>query len=175
MRIRIIGLIVVVGVVLALLPGMLAQTSAQSEPANAPEAAQSAEEEASSSAETQQENAPAASQSPRVSQRRDPFKMLVVVDPIAADPSLACVNKTGKGKLLIGQLQVQGFSRSVDGTWIAVVDNNTNRAYFLRAEDVLCNGVVSAVNPDSIVFMEETTDARGQKGTREVVKQLPED
>ncbi len=108
--------------------------------------------------------------------RRDPFKALVVVDPTSqADPFLACANKTGKSKLVIGQLQVQGFGRSVDGTWIAVVDNNTNRAYFLRAEDVLCNGVVSTVNPDSVVFIEETTDARGQKGTREVVKRLPED
>ncbi len=167
MRSRIIGLIVVVGAVLALLPVMLAQSPEQSGPA---------EEEASSSAETQQENAPAASQSSGVSQRRDPFKMLVVVDPTSqADPFLACANKTGKDTLVIGQLQVQGFGRSVAGIWIAVVDNNTNRAYFLRAEDVLCNGVVSAVNPDSIVFMEETTDARGQKGTREVVKRLPED
>ena len=166
MRSRIIGLIVVVGAVLALLPVMLAQSPEQSGPA---------EEEASSSAETQQENAPAASQSPRVSRRRDPFKAIVVVDPISIDPFSACANRAGKGGLVIGRLQVQGFGRSVAGIWIAVVDNNTNRAYFLRAEDVLCNGVVSAVNPDSIVFMEETTDASGQKGTREVVKRLPED
>ena len=108
--------------------------------------------------------------------RRDPFKALVVVDPTSqADPFLACANKTGKSKLVIGQLQVQGFGRSVDGTWIAVVDNNTNRAYFLREGDKLYNGTVSAVSPDHVVFMEETTDARGQKSTREVVKRLPED
>ncbi len=144
-------------------------------PAVSQEAAQSSEEEASSSAETQQENATAASQSSGVSQRRDPFRTLIVDGDTEVDPSLACAKRAGKTKLLIGQLQLQGIASSVDGTWIAVVDNNTNIAYFLRAEDELCNGKVSRISPDRVVFMEETTDARGQKVTREVVKRLPED
>ncbi len=136
------------------------------------EAAQSSEEEASSSAETQQENAPAASQSSGVRRRRDPFRAIVVQK---AEDDLPTQLPPGKAGLVIGQLQVQGIARSVDGTWIAVVDNNTNRAYFLREGDKLYNGTVSAISPDRVVFMEETTDARGQKITREVVKRLPED
>ena len=141
-------------------------------PALSQEAAQSSEEEASSSAETQQENAPAASQSSGIRQRRDPFRAIVVKKAEAEIPAQL---PPGKAGLVIGQLQVQGIARSVDGTWIAVVDNNTNRAYFLREGDKLYNGTVSAISPDRVVFMEETTDARGQKSTREVVKRLPED
>ena len=141
-------------------------------PALSQEAAQSSEEEASSSAETQQENAPAASQSSGVRQRRDPFRAIVVKKAEAEIPAQL---PPGKAGLVIGQLQVQGIARSIDGTWIAVVDNNTNRAYFLREGDKLYNGTVSAISPDHVVFMEETTDARGQKSTREVVKRLPED
>ncbi|MCH8266235.1 MAG: hypothetical protein IH846_01830 [Acidobacteria bacterium] len=141
-------------------------------PALSQEAAQSSEEEASSSAETQQENAPAASQSSGIRQRRDPFRAIVVKKAEAEIPAQL---PPGKAGLVIGQLQVQGIARSIDGTWIAVVDNNTNRAYFLREGDKLYNGTVSAISPDHVVFMEETTDARGQKSTREVVKRLPED
>ena len=137
-----------------------------------PAITQETAEEENSSAASQQENAPAAGRSSGVRQRRDPFRAIVVRKAEAEIPAQL---PPGKAGLVIGQLQVQGIARSIDGTWIAVVDNNTNRAYFLRAEDVLCNGVVSTVNPDSVVFIEETTDARGQKGTREVVKQLPED
>ena len=141
-------------------------------PALSQEAAQSSEEEASSSAETQQENAPAASQSSGIRQRRDPFRAIVVKKAEAEIPAQL---PPGKAGLVIGQLQVQGIASSIDGTWIAVVDNNTNRAYFLREGDKLYNGTVSAISPDHVVFMEETTDARGQKSTREVVKRLPED
>ncbi|MCZ6751365.1 MAG: hypothetical protein O7E51_05990 [Acidobacteria bacterium] len=141
-------------------------------PALSQEAAQSSEEEASSSAETQQENAPAASQSSGIRQRRDPFRAIVVKKAEAEIPAQL---PPGKAGLVIGQLQVQGIARSIDGTWIAVVDNNTNRAYFLREGDKLYNGTVSAISPDRVVFMEETTDARGQKSTREVVRRIPED
>ncbi len=141
-------------------------------PALSQEAAQSSEEEASSSAETQQENAPAASQSSGVRQRRDPFRAIVVQK---AEDEIPAQLPPGKAGLVIGQLQVQGIARSVDGTWIAVVDNNTNRAYFLREGDKLYNGTVSAISPDRVVFMEETTNARGQNITKEVVKRLPED
>ena len=140
-------------------------------PAVSLEAAQSSEEEASSSAETQQENASAASQSSG-GQRRDPFRAIVVQKAEAEIPDQL---PPGKAGLVIGQLQVQGIARSVDGTWIAVVDNNTNRAYFLREGDKLYNGTVSAISPDRVVFMEETTNARGQNITKEVVKRLPED
>ncbi len=139
-------------------------------PAVSQEAAQSSEEEASSSAETQQENAPAASQSSGVRRRRDPFRTLVVQ---RADDELPDRLPPGKAGLVIGQLQVQGIASSIDGTWIALVENNTGIAYFLREGDQLYNGTVSAINPDRVVFMEVTTNARGQKITREVIKRIP--
>ncbi|MCZ6491834.1 MAG: hypothetical protein O7A06_15065, partial [Acidobacteria bacterium] len=117
-------------------------------PALSQEAAQSSEEEASSSAETQQENAPAASQSSGVRRRRDPFRTLVVQ---RADDDLPDRLPPGKAGLVIGQLQVQGIASSIDGTWIALVENNTGIAYFLREGDQLYNGTVSAINPDRVV------------------------
>ena len=139
-------------------------------PAVSQEAAQSSAQEASSSAETQQENAPAASQSSGVRRRRDPFRTLVVQ---RADDDLPDRLPPGKAGLVIGQLQVQGIASSIDGTWIALVENNTGIAYFLREGDQLYNGTVSAINPDRVVFMEVTTNARGQKITREVIKRIP--
>ena len=137
-----------------------------------PAITQETAEEENSSAASRQENAPAAGQSSGVRRRRDPFRTIVV--PIAEE-GLPDRLPPGKAGLVVGQLQVQGIARSIDGTWIAVVDNNTGIAYFLREGDKLYNGTVSKINPDNVVFMEETTDALGRRSTREVVKRIPED
>ena len=55
---------------------------------------------------------------------------------------------------------------------IAVVDNSSNRAYFLRENDAVYNGVVSKITPDSVVFRENGLDASGKMVVREVVKRL---
>ena len=136
-----------------------------------PAITQETAEEENSSAASQQENAPAAGRSSGVRQRQDPFRTIIVQTVEERPDQLP----PGKAGLVVGQLQVQGTARSIDGTWIAVVDNNTGIAYFLREGDKLYNGTVSKINPDNVVFMEETTDARGQKSTREVVKRIPED
>jgi hypothetical protein len=78
----------------------------------------------------------------------------------------------GKAGLVIGQLTVQGIVRGVNGEWIAVVDNKTNRAYFLYVGDELYNGTVTRIAENSAVFQERFTDAAGQQRSREVVKQL---
>ena len=123
----------------------------------------SSEQQASPAQSSSAPSAPAAS-----SQRRDPFR-----SPIVRQQATAPVcTQPGKGSLLIGQLQLQGIARSVDGQWIAVVDNNTNRAYFLREKDTLCNGVVTRITEDSVVFEERTTDSFGRSQTREVVRRV---
>jgi hypothetical protein len=55
---------------------------------------------------------------------------------------------------------------------IAVVDNNANRAYFLRESDAVYNGVVSKITPDSVIFRENALDQNGAMVVREVVKRL---
>jgi hypothetical protein len=55
---------------------------------------------------------------------------------------------------------------------LAVVTNFTNRAYFLRENDVVFNGVVSKITPDAVSFRENYLDPNGRVQTREVVKRL---
>lgn len=102
--------------------------------------------------------------------RRDPFNSLIIAKkpesgaPIQLPP--------GTKGLVIGQLQLQGIVRSIEGKWIAVVDNKSKRAYFLREKDQLYNGVVSKITANSVVFLETGTDAQGKTVSREVVKKL---
>jgi hypothetical protein len=55
---------------------------------------------------------------------------------------------------------------------IAVVTNYTKRAYFLRVNDTVYDGVVSKITPEAVYFMENTLDASGRVATREVVIKL---
>lgn len=101
--------------------------------------------------------------------RRDPFRPLVQEAPTAAAPVRLPPGKPG---LIIGQLTVQGLVRNLDGKWIAVVDNKTNRSYFLYERDELYNGVVTSVSEEAITFEERSLDAAGRTRTREVVKRV---
>ncbi|MBI3896059.1 MAG: hypothetical protein HY313_09020 [Acidobacteria bacterium] len=118
------------------------------------------------STQPQQAQPPAA----RSAGRRDPFRAIVVkrVEEIPARLP------PGKAGLVIGQIQVQGIVHGIDGEWIAMVDTNTNRAYFLREKDEVWNGTVSRITEDSVVFQERVRDASGRTQTREVVKRLEE-
>jgi hypothetical protein len=55
---------------------------------------------------------------------------------------------------------------------IAVVTNSSKRAYFLRENDTLYNGVVSKITPDAIYFKENTLDSKGRVETHQVVAKL---
>lgn len=107
--------------------------------------------------------------------RRDPFKLPPPPTPgrgpgegIATGPV-----PPGKRGLVIGQLQLEGIVR-LDSTneMIAVVDTARNRAYFLKENDELFNGVVGRITPDSVYFRENVLDESGRVQTREVVKRL---
>jgi hypothetical protein len=75
--------------------------------------------------------------------------------------------------LVISQLKLEGIVRlDTTNTMIAVVDTAANRAYFLRENDAVYNGVVSKITPDSVYFRENALDASGNVVTREVVKRL---
>lgn len=79
----------------------------------------------------------------------------------------------GKRGLVIGQLMLEGIVRQeTSNTMIAVVDNSSNRAYFLRENDEVYNGVVSKITPDSVYFTENFRDLNGQMTSRQVVKRL---
>jgi hypothetical protein len=98
--------------------------------------------------------------------KRDPFLSPVVER--AAGPSKC---NTGKRCLVIDQMVLRGVVRTANGM-IAVVSNTSNKAYFLKENDPVFNGVVVKITGDSVVFKEHTVDNIGRAGTREVVKRV---
>jgi hypothetical protein len=111
---------------------------------------------------------------PEMAGRRDPFKLPGPPVPGGAGgEQILGPLPPGARWLLIGQLKVEGIVRlDTTSTMIAVVDNSSNRAYFLRENDAVYNGVVSKITPDSVVFRENALDASGKMVVRDVVKRL---
>jgi hypothetical protein len=121
--------------------------------------------------------APAPKQAPAaVAGRRDPFKLPAPVSaagPAGAAETAGGTMPPGSRGLVISQLILEGIVRQdTTNKMIAVVTNYTKRAYFLRENDALFNGVVSKITPDSVYFNENYLDPNGRVGTREVVKRL---
>ena len=132
---------------------------------------------AQASAAKEQAGPPSPANAPQVSspaspRTRDPFRTVLVKKAAPTGAAGPVCTQPGKKSLLIGQLLIQGIARSVDGQWIAVVDNKTKRSYFLRAKDEVCNGVVTRVTEESVVFEERSADSSGLPRTREVIKRL---
>ena len=119
--------------------------------------------------------APAAATSvKKVVGRRDPFRIPGPPVPgrVPGEEILGPLPPGIRG-LVISQLRLEGIVRlDVPNTMIAVVDTNANRAYFLRENDAVYNGVVSKITPDSVYFRENAIDPSGNVVTREVVKRL---
>lgn len=111
---------------------------------------------------------------PPVVGRRDPFKLPGPPAP-AGEVSDAPIGNLPPGTrgLVISRLKLEGIVRlDTSGTLIAVVDTNANRAYFLRENDAVYNGVVAKISPDSVTFRENTLDSAGKLSTRDVVLRL---
>ncbi len=109
--------------------------------------------------------------------RRDPFKLPVYAAPGPGQASegemVTGPLPPGKRGLLISQLILQGIVRlDTSNQMIAVVTNYSKRAYFLRENDTLYNGLVSKITPDSVTFRENYLDSTGHVETREVTRRL---
>jgi hypothetical protein len=75
--------------------------------------------------------------------------------------------------LVISELRVEGIVRLESANnMIAVVTNYTKRAYFLRVNDTVYNGVVSKITREAVYFMENTLDSSGRVATHEVAIKL---
>ena len=105
--------------------------------------------------------------------RRDPFRAFEAPSAASHLVPEAGALPAGTRGLVISSLKLDGVVRQEPGsTMIAVVTNSTKRAYFLRVNDTVYNGVVSKITPEAIYFMENTLDSRGQAATHEVKVKL---
>jgi hypothetical protein len=112
---------------------------------------------------------------------RDPFKLPEVSTGGVSRVSGAVNSAAGSSGILppgprglvISQLRLEGVVREqAANKMIAVVTNETKRAYFLSENEAVYNGAVSKITPDAVYFTENVLDAEGRVTTREVVKRL---
>jgi hypothetical protein len=109
----------------------------------------------------------------RTEAQRDPFKIPPIMSGTGAGLGITGPLPPGKRGLVIGAMRLEGLVREdKTNTMIAVVANQTNRAYFLREHDELYNGVVSKITSDSVYFAENYLDNVGKVQTREVALKL---
>jgi hypothetical protein len=111
---------------------------------------------------------------PVLTGRRDPFRLPPPPGPNSRNKDQATPYlPPGAAGLLIDQLTLKGVlwnhSRR---TLIAIVTNKTQRAYFLRLNERVYDGIVTQITPDAIYFAQRVLTSRGESSLRPVVKQL---
>ncbi len=125
--------------------------------------------------ETEKQPVPTPKPSLPVYAKRDPFKPPAPPNPLGAPGAPEGMGPLPPGVrgLVINQLQLEGIVRQdLSNTMIAVVINYTKRAYFLRENDAVFNGVVGKITPDAVYFKENYVDTNGRVSSREVVKRM---
>jgi hypothetical protein len=103
--------------------------------------------------------------------RRDPFRPFVT-PATGGHPAAGGMFGSlpaGVRGLVISELRVEGLVRLESANdMIAMVTNSTKRAYFLRVNDTVYNGVVSKITPEAVYFKENTLNLSGRVTTHEV-------
>ena len=184
---------IIVGILLAAAPGLMAQTSpasgaqsnppakAASKPKTAkPKSAASKPAPTKSASTTVGNPKPAAPAGTQVadasgpqgegdkSSRRDPFESLVNRQK---DQNAGKNLPPGKAGLQVSTLRLDGIVKPPNGM-IAVVSNPQARTYFLREGDHLYDGTVEKISMDGVSFHEEGKDAFGKPVERQVNKRI---
>ena len=103
------------------------------------------------------------------------FQALAMPGPATPPPASGPtgVLPAGIKGLVISQLKMEGVvHEEATNSMIALVTNSGKRAYFLRVNDSVHNGMVSKITPDAIYFRENTLDWSGRTSTHEVAIKL---
>src|ERR1700722_17370325 len=179
---------IIVGILLAAAPGLMAQTSlasgVQTDPppqvAPKPKASKSksakaktaapagASAAAAGSTDASASAAPSTGEGGDKGSRRDPFESLVNRQK---DQNAGKNLPPGKAGLQVSTLRLDGIVRSSVGM-IAVVSNPQARTYFLREGDQLYDGRVDKIAMDGVSFHELGKDAFGKPVERQVQKRI---
>ena len=173
----------IVGILLAAAPGLMAQTSPASgaqanPPAKAASKSKTSKPKSAGTAKTRtvSAKAPASGDAPSAQgsgegdkgSRRDPFESLVNRQK---EQSAGKNLPPGKAGLQVSTLRLDGIVRSSAGM-IAVVSNPQSRTYFLREGDQLYDGRVDKIAMDGVSFHELGKDAFGKPVERQVQKRI---
>jgi hypothetical protein len=173
---------VIVGILLAAAPGLVAQTSPAGGAQTNPPAKAASKSKKSKSAGKTKTAAPAAAPAASADasagasgsgegdkgSRRDPFESLVNRQK---DMNAGKNLPPGKAGLQVSTLRLDGIVRSSAGM-IAVVSNPQARTYFLREGDQLYDGRVDKIAMDGVSFHELGKDAFGKPVERQVQKRI---
>jgi hypothetical protein len=108
---------------------------------------------------------------------RDPFKAPEPPPSASAKKSkvshIPSVLPPGTRGLLIDRLVLEGVvDKKPDNTMIAVVTNKSNRAYFLRVNAQVFDGIVTLITPTAIYFRQHYFTADDKSEWRTVEKRL---
>lgn len=179
----------IVGILLAAAPGLMAQTSPaggtqSNPPAKAASKSKTGKSKSAGTAQAKTTNSatpkarPVAATSADVASvqggegdkgsRRDPFESLVNRQK---DQNAGKNLPPGKAGLQVSTLRLDGIVRSSAGM-IAVVSNPQSRTYFLREGDQLYDGRVDKIAMDGVSFHELGKDAFGKPVERQVQKRI---
>ena len=177
----------IVGILLAAAPGLMAQTSpATGTPSNPPAKAASKPKTGKPKAAGTAKAKTANSATPKAvpvsatatdvasvqggdkGSRRDPFESLVNRQK---DQNAGKNLPPGKAGLQVSTLRLDGIVRSSAGM-IAVVSNPQSRTFFLREGDQLYDGRVDKIAMDGVSFHELGKDAFGKPVERQVQKRI---
>lgn len=112
--------------------------------------------------------APAAGYNYDPAGRRDPFVSLVNRGVDLRGPS---TRPEGLAGLQIDELTVKGIILS-RGAYVAILQGPDDKTHVARNGDKLFDGVVKAVTPDAVVFVQQVTDPLSLVKQREVRKPL---
>ena len=106
--------------------------------------------------------------------RRDPFKLPPPpTDDLDGTMMPSSHRPPGPRGLIISELTLNGIVSENSGhDMLAVVTNNTGRAYFLHETEQLYDGSVTKITPQAIYFMETVRDRKGHENVQQVVKWL---
>lgn len=113
---------------------------------------------------------------PNLPAGRDPFKLPPPPAPnskLGAPSRWLASRPPGIRGLVVNSLRVEGLVSENSGReMIAVVTNDTGRAYFLRTNEQLYDGAVMRITRQAVYFTERRPDAQGRMAVRTVVKWL---
>ena len=101
---------------------------------------------------------------------RDPFVSLLAPKKAPA-PAPSARPKSGLAGVAIADVAVKGIIHN-GTTTVAVLEGPGGQSFIVRSKDRLQDAVVKSIDPDGVVFVEQTVDAAGAAHSREVRKTL---